>query len=97
MHLKPHLDPGYPNCLGRQGCLQESWWAKQVLQASLPAAEGLQVIGSTLLTSKKRPERTKMKGGHCFCHLLSLIYTRNATHSSILAWKIPWTVEPDEL
>ena len=58
-----------PKFLGPQGCLQESWWAKQVLQASLPAAEGLQVIGSTPLTSKKRPERTKMKGGHCFCHL----------------------------
>ena len=60
----------FPQFLGPQGCLQESWWAKPVLQASLPAAEGLQVIGSTPLTSKKRPVRTKMKGGHCFCHLL---------------------------
>ena len=35
--------------------------------------------------------------GDCYDHLLATMEKEMATHSSILAWRIPWTEEPGGL
>ena len=67
-------------------------------QLTLP---GNRTLGTALMALRLLPGDTPAKGGNAGdVGLLGLedpLEEEMATHSSILAWKIPWTKEPREI
>ena len=67
---------------------RRAWWATQSMGSQRADTTGRLTLSHSLLAL--------ILNGICVC-MLSHVEKAMATHSSILAWKIPWTEKPGGL
>ena len=87
----PRFKPHYPSTAGSPATLEQGLYMPALcIQSShltlIPSSLGLYLY---FTAAKAREKKKKV--------LTVQMEKEMATHSSILAWKIPWTVEPGEL